>query len=305
LHLTRRLHRRWIRRQRRRGKRPGPSPGRTSHQARFESAAKTNFESDVQSESDRPVRARQEDDVSQADIEKKGSRDQGQVPAGVSSKISRTRVSPNRTSSRSCAQLILEKAVAPQIQISDAASKLTFDKTSGYSTAGAGEGAAHLVADLPRERSAGPSSKPAAAGRARQTVLEPGQQGQAASSRLLRPRPDGPSSRTRPSAQDRSRSSGPVKSPFRLPHIQVEDKEPRSRRACEHARSDQAAITNSKRAAVSVFLQQLRSVAKIDVLRRRYKDLFPPVAAPRERRTGTRERAPAPATAAPSPAATK
>jgi len=94
---------------------------------------------------------------------------------------------------------------------------------------------------------------------------------------------------------------GPIKSPFGYHIIQVEEKKPaiKATLASTHDQIKQQLTQQQEQQQYPLFLQQLRSVAKIDVYDDRYKDLFPPVAGAPGAST-----APA-ASAAPAPAATK
>jgi foldase protein PrsA len=251
-------------------------------------------------------------DVSQADIDKKEAETKAKFPPGQFEQILKNQgLTEQDVQQILRQQLILEKAVAPQIHISDADIKAYFDKNHAVFDKPEQVKARHiLVADLPKANEV--LAKLKAGGSwdalAKQYSTDPaskdkgGELGYFGRGQMV------------PQFQDAAFGAkigqivGPVKSPFGYHIIQVEEKKPaiKASLASTHDQIKLQLTQQQEQQQYPLFLQQLRSVAKIDVYDDRYKDLFPPVTgAPASGAPAPASAAPAPATAAPSPAATK
>jgi foldase protein PrsA len=251
-------------------------------------------------------------DVSQADIDKKEAETRAKFPPGQFEQIIKNQgLSEADVQQILRQQLVLEKAVAPQVHVSDADIKAYFDKNHVTFDKPEQVKARHiLVADLPKanevlaklrnggnwdalakEYSTDPASKD-----------KGGELGYFGRGQMV------------PQFQDAAFGAkvgqivGPIKSPFGYHIIQVEDKKPaiKATLASTHDQIKTQLTQQQEQQQYPIFLQQLRGAAKIDVYDDRYKDLFPPVTPPAASAApAPASAAPAPATAAPSPAATK
>ena len=213
-------------------------------------------------------------------------------------------------------QIVLEKALAPQIHVSESDIKSYFDKNHAVFDKPEQVKARHiLVADentakqvlakvkaggnwdaLAKQYSTDPSSKD-----------KGGELGYFGRGQMV------------PQFQDAAFGAktgqvvGPVKSPFGYHIIQVEDKKPAQKAtfASAHDKIKETLTQQQQQQQAPLFLQQLRSAAKIDVYDDRYKDAFPPpVPTPAPVASGAPAAAsgapaPAPATAVPAPTPTK
>ena len=239
-------------------------------------------------------------DVSQAEIDKKEADIKAKYPAGQFEQILKQQgLSEADVQAILKQQIVLEKAVAPQVHVSDSDVKAYFDKNHAVFDKPEQVRARHiLVADaataktvlakvkahgdwlaLAKQYSTDPSSKD-----------KGGELGFFGRGQMV------------PAFQDAAFGAkvgqivGPVKSPFGYHVIQVEEKKPATK-ATFAAVKDQIRqqLTQQQQAQqVPVFLQTLRANAKIDVYDDRYKDAFPSTAP-----------AAGGASAAPAPAATK
>ena len=117
-------------------------------------------------------------------------------------------------------------------------------------------------------------------------------------------------------AADVNQIVGPVKSPFGYHVIQVEEKKPATKASLESVHDQiKGQLTQQQQAQqIPLFLQQLRSSAKIEIYDDRYKSAFPetaptppasPAATAAPATSAPASAAPAPASAAPAPAPTK
>jgi len=253
-------------------------------------------------------------DVSQADIDKKEAETRAKFPSGQFEQILKNQgLSEADVQQILRQQLILEKAVAPQVHVSDADIKAYFDKNHAVFDKPEQVKARHiLVADLPKANEV--LAKLKAGGSwdalAKQYSTDPaskdkgGELGYFGRGQMV------------PQFQDAAFGAkvgqivGPIKSPFGYHIIEVEDKKPavKASLASAHDQIKQQLTQQAEQQQYPIFLQQLRGAAKIDVYDDRYKDLFPPVTPvppPASGAPAAASAAPAPATAAPSPAATK
>jgi foldase protein PrsA len=250
-------------------------------------------------------------DVSQADIDKKETETKAKFPPGQFEQIVKNQgLTEQDVQQILRQQLILEKAVAPQVHVSDADVKAYFDKNHAVFDKPAQVKARHiLVADQAKANEV--LAKLKAGGSwdalAKQYSTDPaskdkgGELGYFGRGQMV------------PQFQDAAFGAkvgqivGPIKSPFGYHIIQVEDKKPavKATLASTSDQIKQQLTQQQEQQQYPVFLQQLRGAAKIEVYDDRYKDLFPPVTAVPSGAPAAASAAPAPATAAPAPAATK
>ncbi len=259
-------------------------------------------------------------DISQADIDKKETETKAKFPPGQFEQILKNQgLTEQDVQQILRQQLVLEKAVAPQVHVSDADVKAYFDKNHATFDKPEQVRARHiLVADLPKANEV--LAKLKAGGSwdalAKQYSTDPaskdkgGELGFFGRGQMV------------PQFQDAAFGAkvgqivGPIKSPFGYHIIQVEEKKPAQKAtlASTQAQIRTQLTQQQEQQQYPIFLQQLRGAAKIDVYDDRYKDLFPPVTGVPPAASGApaataapapASAAPAPATAAPSPAATK
>jgi foldase protein PrsA len=245
-------------------------------------------------------------DVSQADIDKKEADTKAKMQPGQYEQILKQQnLSEADVQNIFRQQLILEKAVAPQVHVSESDIKAYFDKNRTQFDKPEQVRARHiLVADPAKAKEV--LAKLKAGGSwdalAKQYSTDPsskdkgGELGFFGRGQMV------------PAFQDAAFGAkvgqivGPVKSPFGYHIIQVEEKKPAQKAslASAHDTIKTQLTAQQQGTAVPAFLQQLKSNAKIDVYDDRYKDMFPPTpGAPPAGATA------APASAAPAPAPTK
>ena len=248
-------------------------------------------------------------DVSDAEIDKKLAETKARFPAGQFEQILKQQgLSEADVRQILKQQIVLEKAVAPQVKASDADVKAYFDKN-------------HQLFDKPEQVKA--RHVLVADAKTAQTVLaklkaNPSDANWAA---VAKQYSTDPSSKDKggdlgyfgrgqmvPAFQDAAFSAkvgqivGPVHSQFGYHVIQVEDRKPAQKATLASAHDQiKTQLTQQQQSqAIPVFLQSLRSSAKIDVYDDRYKDVFPPTTP-----AGAPPASAAPASAAPAPAPTK
>jgi foldase protein PrsA len=203
-------------------------------------------------------------------------------------------------------QVVIEKAVAPQVHVSESDLKAYFDKNHTLFDKPAQVRARHiLVADAAKAKEV--LAKIKAGGSwdalAKQYSTDPsskdkgGELGFFGRGQMVGPFQDAAF------GANVGQVVGPVKSPFGYHIIQVEEKKPAQKGSFASAHDTiKTQLTQQQQGTVvPVFLQKLRADAKIEIYDDRYKDLFPPA-------PGAAASSAAPAatpTAAPSPAATK
>ncbi|HTW83855.1 MAG TPA: peptidylprolyl isomerase [Candidatus Sulfotelmatobacter sp.] len=251
-------------------------------------------------------------DVPQSDIDKKLADIKSKYPPGQFDTIVKQQgLTMQDVDNILRQQIILEKAVAPNIHVSDADVKAYFDKNHAQFDKPEQVRARHiLVADpqtaqtvlaklkaggswdaLAKQYSTDPSSKD-----------KGGELGFFGKGQMV------PAFQNAAFAAKVGQIVGPVKSPFGYHIIQVEEKKPATK-ATFAATKDQIKqqLTQQQEATqVPAFLQSLRAQANIQVDDDRYKDLFPPVPpSPAPPAAAPASAAPAAATTAPAPAATK
>ncbi|HTJ28780.1 MAG TPA: peptidylprolyl isomerase [Candidatus Limnocylindria bacterium] len=235
--------------------------------------------------------------INQADIDKRENDIKSKYPPGQFEQILKQQgLTEQDVQTILRQQLVLEKAVAPQIHVSDSDVRAFFDKNHAQFDKPEQVHARHiLVADLATANQV--EAKLKAGGNfealAKQYSTDPsskdkgGDLGYFGRGQMV------------PQFQDAAFSAkvgtitAPVKSPFGYHIIQVLDKKPAQKAtfASVHDQIKQQLTQQQEAQAIPAFLQQVRATAKIDVFDDRYKDAFPPPV-------------PAPATsAAPAPAA--
>jgi foldase protein PrsA len=267
-------------------------------------------------------------DVSQAEIDKKETETKARMQPGQYEQILKQQsLTEQDVQNIFKQQLVLEKAVAPQVHVSDSDVKSYFDKNHVTFDKPAQVRARHiLVADAAKAREV--MAKLKAGGSwdalAKQYSTDPsskdkgGELGFFGRGQMV------------PAFQDAAFGAkvgqivGPVKSPFGYHVLQVEEKKaPQAASlASEHDKIKTLLTSQQQATAIPAFLTTLKSTAKIDVYDDRFKDLFPPApgaspaaasAAPAPASAAPASAAPAsaapasaaPASAAPAPAATK
>ncbi|MBV8579675.1 MAG: peptidylprolyl isomerase [Candidatus Eremiobacteraeota bacterium] len=240
-------------------------------------------------------------DVSQAEIDKKETETKAKFPPGQFEQILKQQgLTEADVQNILKQQLVLEKAVAPQVKVSDADVKAYFDKN-------------HALFDKPEQVKA--RHILVADAKTAQTVLAKlkADASDASWLALAKQYSTDPSTKDKggdlgyfgrgqmvPAFQDAAFGAkvgqivGPVKSPFGYHVIQVEDKKPATKATFANTKDQiKTQLTQQQEAQqVPLFLQQLRSSAKIDVYDDRYKDVFPPPVTP----APVGSTAPAPAT---------
>ena len=223
-------------------------------------------------------------DVSQAEINKKEDEIKAKYPAGQFEQIVKQQgLTEQDVQQILKGQIVLEKAVSPQVHVSESDIKAYFDKN-------------HAMFDKPEQVKAR-HILVADAGTAK-TVLAKLKAGGSWDA-LAKQYSTDPSSKDKggelgffgrgqmvPQFQDAAfgakagQTVGPVKSPFGYHIIQVEEKKPATKAtlANTHDQIKTQLTAQQQQQQVPVFLAQLRSGAKIDVYDDRYKDAFPPPA---------------------------
>ena len=224
-------------------------------------------------------------DVTDAEIDKKLDETKARFPAGQFEQILKQQgLSEADVRQILKQQLVLEKAVAPQVKVSDADIKAYFDKN-------------HQLFDKPEQVKA--RHVLVADAKTAQTVLSKlkADPSDANWATVAKQYSTDPSSKEKggdlgyfgrgqmvPAFQDAAFSAkvgqivGPVHSQFGYHVIQVEDRKPAHKATLASAHDQiQTQLTQQQQSqAIPVFLQSLRTSAKIDVYDDRYKDVFPP-----------------------------
>lgn len=221
-------------------------------------------------------------DVSQAEIDKKEADIKSKYPAGQFEQILKQQgLTEADVQNILRQQIIMEKAVAPQISVKDADVKSYFDKNHTLLDKPEQVRARHiLVAD---EKTANEIEAKLKSGTkfedlAKQFSTDPstkdkgGELGFFGRGQMVAPFQDAAFS------LPVGAISQPVKSPFGWHVIQVEEKKAAVKASLASATGQiKDTLTQQQQAQqMPIFLQQLRGKAKIDVKDDRYKDLFPP-----------------------------
>jgi foldase protein PrsA len=247
-------------------------------------------------------------DVTQAEIDKKKDETKAHMQPGQFDQVVKSQgLSDADLNQIFKQQVIIEKAVAPQMHVSESDIKAYFDKNRTLFDKPAQVRARHiLVADEPKAKEV--LAKLKAGGSwdalAKQYSTDPaskdkgGELGFFGRGQMVGPFQDAAF------GAKVNQIVGPVKSPFGYHVIQVEEKKPAQPASFASAHDTiKTQLTQQQQGtAVPPFMQKLRTDAKIDIYDDRYKDLFPP--APGAPPSAAAASA-APASPAPSPAATK
>lgn len=254
--------------------------------------------------------------VSQADIDKKEDETRKKFPPGQFEQIVKNQgLTEQDVQSILREQIILEKAVAPQVHVSDADVKAFFDKNHAQFDKPMQVKARHiLVADLPTANIV--LAKLKAGGNwdalAKQYSTDPGSKDKGGELGYFGPNMMTPPFQAAAFGAKVGQIVGPVKSPFGYHIIQVEDKKPATKATLASVQQqirDQL-TQQQEQSLFGPLIQQLRSAAKVEVYDDRYKELATQPVAPGASGApvAPASAAPAgaaPATAAPAPAATK
>lgn len=243
-------------------------------------------------------------DVSQAEIDKRETEIKAKYPPGqFDTMIKQQGYTEQDVQQILKGQIVLEKAVAPQVHVTEADIKAYFDKNHAVFDKPEQVKARHiLVADLNTANQVVAKLKSGGSwdALAKQYSTDPsskdkgGELGYFGRGQMV------------PQFQDAAFGAkvgqvvGPVKSPFGYHVIQVEDKKPATKGslASAHDQIKQQLTAQQQQQQAPIFIQGLRSSAKIAVYDDRFKDAFPAPVPP----AGAAATAPA-AAAAPSPAA--
>jgi foldase protein PrsA len=225
-------------------------------------------------------------DVSQADITKRENDIKAKYPPGQFEQILKQQgLTEQDVQSILRQQIVLEKAVAPQIHVSDADVKAYFDKNHAQFDKPEQVQARHiLVPDLKTANMVEAKLKAGGdfAALAKQYSTDPsskdkgGELGAFGRGQMV------------PQFQDAAFGAkvgtitAPVKSPFGYHIIEVEKKIPATKAtfASVHDQIKTQLTQQQETQAIPAFLQQIRATAKIDVYDDRYKDAFPPAVPP-------------------------
>ena len=258
-------------------------------------------------------------EVTQAEIDKKKDETKARMQPGQYEQVVKSQgLSEADLNQIFKQQVVIEKAVAPQIHVSDSDIKTYFDKNRTLFDKPAQVRARHiLVADQAKAKEV--LAKLKAGGNwdalAKQYSTDPaskdkgGELGFFGRGQMVGPFQDAAF------GAKVGQIVGPVKSPFGYHVIQVEEKKPAQPASLASAHDTiKTQLTQQQMGTVvPAFIQKLKSDAKIDIYDDRFKDLFPPAPGAPPTSAPPTSAAPAsaapasaaPASAAPSPAATK
>ena len=251
-------------------------------------------------------------DISQADIDKKEAETRAKFPPGQFEQIIKNQgLTEQDVQSILREQLVLEKAVAPQVHVSDADIKAYFDKNHAQFDKPEQVKARHiLVADLAKANEV--LAKLKAGGNwdalAKQYSTDPGSKDKGGELGYFGPGQMTPQFQNAAFKAKVGQIVGPIKSPFGYHIIQVEDKKPalRATLASTQQQIHDTLAQQQEQGLYGPLIAQLRSAAKVDVYDDRFKELAAqPAAPPPAASAAPASAAPAPASAAPAPAATK
>jgi foldase protein PrsA len=263
-------------------------------------------------------------DVSQAEIDKKEADTRAKFPPGQFEQIIKNQgLTEQDVQGILREQLVLEKAVAPQVHVSDADVKAYFDKNHAQFDKPAQVKARHiLVADLGKANEV--LAKLKAGGNwdalAKQYSTDPGSKDKGGELGYFGPGQMTPTFQAAAFGAKVGQIVGPIKSPFGYHIIQVEDKKPavKATLASTQSQIHDTLAQQQEQSLYGPLIAQLRSTAKVEVYDDRFKDLAVTPAAPpaasaapaapasaAPASAAPASAAPAPASAAPAPAATK
>jgi len=252
-------------------------------------------------------------EVSQAEIDKKENETKARMQPGQFEQILKQQsLTEQDVQNIFKQQLVLEKAVATQVHVSDSDVKSYFDKNRTLFDTPAQVRARHiLVADQAKAKEV--MAKLKAGGSwdalAKQYSTDPSSKDKGGELGFFGRGQMVPAFQDAAFGAQVNQIVGPVKSPFGYHVLQVEEKKPAQHAtlASAHDKIKTQLTSQQQATAIPAFLAQLKSGAKIDVYDDRYKDLFPATnATPAPAASSAAAPASAaPASAAPAPAATK
>jgi foldase protein PrsA len=207
--------------------------------------------------------------------------------------------------------VVIEKAVDPQMKVSDSDVKAYFDKNHTLLDKPEQVRARHiLVADLKTANDVEAKLKSGGdfAALAKQYSTDPSTKDKGGELGFFGKGQMVPSFQAAAFSAPVNSITQPVKSPFGYHIIQVEEKKPATKATLASAHDQIVSQLKQQQQSqqIPVFLQQLKSTAKIDVYDDSLKDAFPsplPAAATAAPAPATAASAPAPAASAPAPAA--
>jgi foldase protein PrsA len=250
-------------------------------------------------------------DVTQAEIDKKRDETKARMQPGQYDQVVKSQGLTDADLNQIFKQqVVIEKAVAPQVHVTDSDIKAYFDKNRSLFDKPAQVRARHiLVADAAKAKEV--LAKLKAGGNwdalAKQYSTDPaskdkgGELGFFGRGQMVGPFQDAAF------GAKVNQIVGPVKSPFGYHIIQVEEKKPAQPASLASAHDTiKTQLTGQQQGtAVPAFMQQLKTGAKIDIYDDRFKDLIPPVPGAAASTAPASAAPAATPTAAPSPAATK
>jgi foldase protein PrsA len=257
-------------------------------------------------------------DVTQAEIDKKETETKARMQPGQFEQILKQQsLTEQDVQNILKQQLVLEKAVAPQVHVADSDIKAYFDKNRTLFDKPAQVRARHiLVADAAKAKEV--LAKLKAGGSwdalAKQYSTDPSSKDKGGELGFFGRGQMVPAFQDAAFGANVNQIVGPVKSPFGYHVLQVEEKKPAQKATLASAHDTiKTQLTSQQQAtAIPAFLQQIKTGAKIDVYDDRYKDLFPaplgaasPSTAPASASAAPAGASAAPASAAPAPAPTK
>jgi foldase protein PrsA len=249
-------------------------------------------------------------EVTQAEIDAKEKETKARMQPGQFEQILKTQnLTEQDVQNILKQQIVLEKAVAPQLKVGESDIKAFFDKNRASFDTPAQVRARHiLVADQAKAREV--MAKLKAGGSwdalAKQYSTDPSSKDKGGELGFFGRGQMVPAFQDAAFGAKVNQIVGPVKSPFGYHVIQVEEKKPATQAsfASAHDKIKTQLTTQQQGTAIPAFLQQLKSTAKIDVYDDRYKDLFPPPpGAPPTAAASAAAASAAPASAAPASAA--
>jgi foldase protein PrsA len=248
-------------------------------------------------------------EVTQAEIDKKETETKAKFPAGQFEQILKQQsLTEQDVQNILKQQLVLEKAIAPQIHVSETDIKAYFDKNRAMFDKPAQVRARHiLTVDAAKANEV--LAKLKAGGSwdalAKQYSTDPSSKDKGGELGFFGRGQMVPPFEKAAFAANVNQIVGPVKSPFGYHVIQVEEKKPATRAALAtvHDQIKQQLTQQQQAQQVPLFLQQLRANAKIEIYDDRYKSAFPE-SSPTPPASPAATAAPA-AAASPAPAPTK
>ncbi len=227
-------------------------------------------------------------DVSQAEVDKRENELKAKYPAGQFDQIVKQQgFTEQDVQNILRGQIILEKAIAPQVHVTEADIKAYFDKNHASFDKPAQVRARHIL--VTNEATARQVLAKVKAGGnwdalAKQYSTDPASKDKGGELGFFGRGQMVPAFEQAAFGAKVGQTVGPVKSPFGFHIIQVEEKKPATKAtlASAHDQIKQLLTQQQQSQQAPLFLQQLRSSANITIYDDRYKDAFPspPPAAP-------------------------